>query len=151
MKPAGSVLAFDFGSKRIGVAVGELSIGVAHPLSTIAAESNAKRFAAIASLITEWKAVLLVVGVATHEDGGEHETGRLARRFAQRLQGRFELATVLVDERLSSFAAVLSLREAGVFGRAGKQHLDSMAAREILQTYFHSRAGSACESERALP
>ena len=151
MKPAGTVLGFDFGSKRIGVAVGELSIAVAHPLLTIAGESNSSRFAAIAALVTEWKPALFVVGVAAYEDGGEHETGRLARRFAQRLQGRFELATVLVDERLSSFAAAASLQEAGVRGRAGKQHLDSMAAREILQTYFHSRASRSCESERALP
>jgi putative holliday junction resolvase len=151
VKPAGAVLGFDFGSKRIGVAVGELSIAVAHPLLTIAAESNSRRFAAIAALVAEWNPVLLVVGVASHEHGGEHETGRLARRFAQRLQGRFEVATVLVDERLSSFAAAASLREAGVRGRAGKQHLDSMAAREILQTYFHSRANRFGESQRALP
>ena len=151
MKPAGAVLGFDFGSKRIGVAVGELTIGVAHPLLTIAAESNSTRFATIAALVAQWNPVLFVVGVASHEDGGEHETGRLARRFAQRLQGRFEVATVLVDERLSSFSAAASLREAGVRGRAGKQHLDSMAAREILQTYFHDGARRSSESEHALP
>ncbi|MGP1609967.1 MAG: Holliday junction resolvase RuvX, partial [Burkholderiales bacterium] len=75
------MLAFDFGEKRIGVAVGELELTIPHALTVIAAEDNDSRFAAIAALITEWRPVRLVVGIAAHADGAVHETGRLARRF----------------------------------------------------------------------
>jgi len=133
---AGTVLAFDFGEKRIGVAVGDVAVGIAHPLTTIRCEDNRARFAAIAALIAEWKPVELVIGVPSHADGREHELGRLARRFAQRLAGRFHLATQLVDERLTSHAAETGLREQGTRAKKVKAALDAAAAREILQTYF---------------
>jgi putative Holliday junction resolvase len=139
---AGAVLVFDFGEKRIGVAVGDLAVGIAHPLTTIRCEDNRARFAAIAALIEEWKPVELVIGVPSHADGTEHELGRLARRFAQRLAGRFHLATRLVDERLTSHAAESALREQGARAKKLKAALDAAAAREILQTYF-----SAAHSE----
>src|SRR5688500_20082537 len=88
----GTVLGFDFGTKRIGVAVGDFETRLAHPLTTIAASDNRARFAAIASLVSEWRPVLAVVGLPSREDGGEHPVGRLARRFAQRLRGSFGLA-----------------------------------------------------------
>jgi putative Holliday junction resolvase len=138
----GTVLAFDFGAKRIGVAVGDLAMGIAHPLTTIAAEDNGSRFAAIAALIDEWRPAKLVVGVPAHDDGREHETGRLARRFAQRLEGRFGIATQLIDERLTSHAAEGRLREAGAARRKIRQSLDAVAAQVILQTYFAHRAES---------
>ena len=137
----GTVLAFDFGEKRVGVAVGDLTIGIAHPLTTIAAEDNRTRFAAIAALITEWRPAELLVGVATHADGAEHEVGRLARRFARQLEGRFSLATRFVDERLTSQAAEAKLREQGIRGEKLKVTLDTVAAQEILQTYFESARG----------
>ena len=137
----GTVLAFDFGAKRIGVAVGDLTIGIAHPLTTINAADNRSRFAAIAALIAEWRPAELVVGVPAHADGSEHEVGRLARRFAQRLEGRFGLATRLVDERLTSQAAETKLREQGIRGKKLKATLDTVAAQEILQTYFESARG----------
>ncbi|RPJ45478.1 MAG: Holliday junction resolvase RuvX [Betaproteobacteria bacterium] len=132
----GAVLAFDFGEKRIGVAVGEIELGIPHALTVITAEDNHSRFAAIAALIAEWRPVLLVVGVAAHADGAVHETGRLARRFGQRLTGRFGIATAFVDERLTSSAAESALRASGV--RAGKRAalLDAAAAAEILRTWF---------------
>jgi putative Holliday junction resolvase len=136
-RPArGAVLAFDFGEKRIGVAVGELELAIPHALTVIAAEDNDSRFAAIAALISEWRPVRLVVGIASHADGAVHETGRLARRFGQRLQGRFGLEVDYVDERLTSLAAEAALREAGV--RAGKRAalLDAAAAAEILRSWF---------------
>lgn len=136
-RPArGAVLAFDFGEKRIGVAVGELELAIPHALTVIAAEDNDSRFAAIAALISEWRPVRLVVGIASHADGAIHETGRLARRFGQRLQGRFNLEVDYVDERLTSLAAEAALREAGV--RAGKRAalIDAAAAAEILRSWF---------------
>jgi putative holliday junction resolvase len=134
----GTVLAFDFGEKRIGVAVGDLAVGIAHPLTTICAEDNRSRFAAIAALLEEWKPVELVVGVPSHPDGAKHDLGRLARRFAHRLAGRFNLDTRLIDERLTSHAAESGLYQQGVRGRKLQTAVDAAAAREILQTYFEA-------------
>jgi putative Holliday junction resolvase len=132
-------LAFDFGTKRIGVAVGDLVLQIAHPLTAIHAEDNRTRFSAIAALIDEWRPTQLVVGIPVHEDGGRHEVGELARRFARRLKGRFRIATHLIDERLTSHAAEGRLREAGAARRRLKQSLDAAAAQEILQSYFATR------------
>lgn len=135
----GAVLAFDFGEKRIGVAVGDWEMAIAHPLQTIDEEGNDARFNIIAELISEWHPVQLVVGLPAHMDGTEHEISRLCRRFARRLQGRFELPTVLVDERLSSDHASLSLNEIGIRGRDQKALLDQVAAQHILQSHFDTR------------
>jgi putative holliday junction resolvase len=137
-----TVLAFDFGEKRIGVAVGDLSLRIAHPLTTIAAEDNATRFAEIGRLIDEWKPARLVVGLPMHQDGTEHDVSRLARRFANRLEGRFGIAVTLVDERLTSVAAESRLKEAGVRGDRIKATLDAAAAGEILAAFFESQNGS---------
>lgn len=134
------MLAFDFGLKRIGVALGELSLGLAHPLVTLREESNAERFRAIAGLIEEWRPVLLVVGLPRHLDGGEHELSGPCRRFARRLEGRFGIRAVLVDERLSSAAAAEALHQAGVRGRKQKAVLDQAAAQQILQSLFDGQS-----------
>ena len=139
MRETGTILAFDFGEKRIGVAVADLAIGIAHPLETLHAEDNATRFAAIGALIAEWKPVQLVVGEPRHADGGAHEIGRLARRFAQRLEGRFALPVILVDETLSSHAAQLRLQTQGVRGDKLKATLDAAAACVILETWLAQR------------
>ena len=140
------MLAFDFGTKRIGVAVGDLTLAIAHPLTTIRAEDSASRFAAIAALIDEWHPSELVVGVPAHDDGREHHTGALARRFARRLEGRFHIATRLVDERLTSLVAEGRLREAGTSRRRIRQSLDAAAAQEILQSYFATRSAAIANS-----
>lgn len=133
------VLGFDFGEKRIGVAVADMTVGIAHPLTTLHAEDNKARFAAIAALIAEWKPQHLVVGEPHHADGSPHEIGRLARRFAQRLEGRFGVSVTLVDETLSSNAAQARLRSQGARhdkdGRL-KVALDAAAAGEILMTWL---------------
>jgi putative holliday junction resolvase len=138
-RASGCVLAFDFGEKRIGVAMAEVSVGIAHPLAPIHAEDNKTRFAAITALITEWRPTQLVVGEPHHADGGAHEIARLARRFAQRLEGRFGLPVTLADESFSSTAAESRLREQGVRGSKLKSVLDSAAACEILQTWLAQR------------
>ena len=132
----GTVLAFDFGEKRIGVATGAANIRIAHPLETIHAESNDDRFARIGALLAEWQPVQLVVGLPTHLDGTEHALTLLARKFAQRLNGRFNLPVALVDERLSSVEAEERLRDAGITGRSQKAHIDAVAAQTILQSWF---------------
>jgi len=135
----GPVLAFDFGEKRIGVAVGDWEVGIAHPLQTIDDEGNDARFAIIAQLISEWKPKQLVVGLPAYMDGVEHELSRLCRRFARRLEGRFNLPAILVDERLTSQEASQSLREAGIYGRSQKAMLDQVAAQRILQSHFDAQ------------
>jgi putative Holliday junction resolvase len=135
----GPVLAFDFGEKRIGVAVGDWEVKIAHPVETIAEEGNEARFAAIERLIREWNPRELVVGLPAFLDGEEHELSRLCRRFARRLEGRFNLPVVLVDERLSSMAASQSLNEIGLRGRSQKPVLDQVAAQHILQSLFDAR------------
>lgn len=133
---SGTVLAFDFGKKRIGVAIGECGIGLAHPHLTIDGEKTEQRFLAIAQLIETWQPVLFVVGLPTHVDGTAHELTRLSQRFARRLEGRFRINVVMVDERYTSLAASGMLRELGIKGRKQKPMLDQVAAQQILQSYF---------------
>jgi putative Holliday junction resolvase len=134
----GTVLAFDFGEKRIGVATGETLLGSAHPLTVIHAESNDDRFAAIGKLIAEWRPEQLVVGLPTHADGTPHEMTRLATKFAERLKKRFDLPVSFADERLTSLDAEARLRETGRNSKSAKPLLDAVAAQLILQTWFES-------------
>lgn len=132
----GTVLAFDFGEKRIGVATGEIMLKVAHPLTTIEAEENDVKFAHIAALIGEWRPSLLLVGLPTHLSGEPHALTQLSKKFAQRLEGRFNLPVAMVDERLSSAEASQHLNTAGIKGIKQKTMLDAVAAQTILQSYF---------------
>jgi putative Holliday junction resolvase len=134
--PQGTLLAFDFGTRRIGVAIGNTISGTARPLTTLHGEQNEQRFAAIAALLDEWRPAALVVGLPCNDDGSPHELTRLCRRFAQRLKGRFNLPTLLVDERYTSAAASSALDAAGVHGIRQKALLDQYAAQQILQAYF---------------
>ena len=133
----GTVLGFDFGLARIGIASGELETCQASALTTVHEESNERRFAAIARLIEEWRPVALVVGIPLHLDGREHELTARCRRFANQLHGRFGLPVHHADERLSSAAAEAALAEAGVKRwRERKAVLDAAAARLILQHFL---------------
>lgn len=136
--PEGTVLAFDFGEKRIGVATGETLLRSAHPLTVIHAESNDDRFAAIAKLVDEWRPIQLVVGLPTHIDGTPHEMTRLAQKFAERLHRRYHIPVGFADERLTSLDAERRLRESGRNSRNTKPLLDAVAAQLILQTWFES-------------
>jgi putative Holliday junction resolvase len=132
---SGTLLGFDFGEKRLGVAVGETETRLAHPVATIAEEATGARFAAIERLVAEWRPAGFVVGLPRHADGAEHEVARLAGKFARRLGARFGLPVAFVDETLTSVEAEARLREAG--GRAkGKGAIDAQAATLILQSYL---------------
>ena len=135
---SGTVLTFDFGEKRIGVAAGETMLKVAHPLTTINAEENEVKFTKIANIIQEWRPVLLIVGLPMHMDGESHLLTQLAKKFAQRLEGRFNLPVMMLDERLSSAEASQNLSQAGIKGIRQKAMLDAVAAQSILQSYFDS-------------
>jgi putative holliday junction resolvase len=124
-----TVLAFDFGLKRIGVAVGETELRTAHPLPGIAAPG----FAAIEKLVKEWRPGTLVVGLPVAEHR-EHPMARRVQRFARQLEGRFRLPVERVDERYTSVEAQSLLR--GVKNKA----VDSVAAQLILEQYFNEKA-----------
>ena len=138
----GLVLCFDYGEMRIGVAVGDFSVKLATPLQTISGEANDVKFAAIEKLLREWTPVLLLTGLPAHLDGQAHDMTRLARKFANRLHGRFGLPVRLMDERLSSAQADSMLAETGLRARKRKPALDQVAAQQILQQFFDSPAQS---------
>jgi len=121
-----TVMAFDFGLRRIGVAVGNRLLKQAQPLTVIDAATNAARFSAIAALIRDWEPEAVVVGLPLHPDGAEHEMSVRCRRFANQIHGRFGLPATLVDERYTS----------AVLNAARGERIDSEAAALILQQYF---------------
>jgi len=126
-RAARTVLAFDFGLKRIGVAVGEPELRTAHPLPAVAG------FAQIEKLVAEWKPARFVVGLPVRE-AGEHPLARRVERFARQLHGRFRIPVERVDERFSSVEAESRLR--GVKRKA----VDSVAAQLILEQFFDDEA-----------
>ena len=131
-----TVLAFDFGTRKIGVAVGNTLVRVAHPLTTIVGDAKAARLEAIQALVAEWKPATLVVGRPLHADGSEHEMTARAEQFARALEGRFGLPVARVDERFSTRTADADLRDAGVRGAARKAARDAVAAQVILQAWL---------------
>lgn len=133
---SGTLLAFDFGIKRIGVAVGNSLSQTTQPLVTLHGEETVTRFNAIEALLKEWQPAGLVVGLPCNDDGTPHEMTRLCRRFANRLKGRFNLPVLLVDERYTSASASSQLNEMGVRGIKQKSMIDQVAAQHILQAYF---------------
>ena len=134
------MLAFDFGTRKIGVAVGDTALRVAHPLTTIRSEATGQRFAAIGALISEWRPRTLVIGRPVHADGREHEMTARAERFARSLEGRFGLPVVRVDERFTTRIADAALRDAGVRGPGRRDARDAVAAQLILQSWLDLRA-----------
>ena len=136
VRQAGTILAFDFGVKRIGVAVGEWPLAQAHPLTTIHGEANAVRFAAIEALLKEWRPVSLVVGLPLALDGSAHEMTARSTRFANQLRGRFGLPVDYAEERLSSVEAEGRLRAGGHNAKSAREHVGALAAQIILQCFF---------------
>jgi putative Holliday junction resolvase len=134
-----TALAFDFGTRRIGLAVGNSITGSSEALAPIAAENDNLHFTLIAAQIKEWAPDQLVVGLPCHPDGAEHAMTAKARRFGNQLQGRFGLPVAWVDERYTS--AVLENDPKFQQKQASKQaiSLDSESARLILEQYFRER------------
>ena len=117
-----TILAFDFGEKRIGVAVGNSITKTSEALNIIQEKNQDEKFKAIEALIQEWQPQLLVVGLPTHPDGAEHEMTQKAKRFGNQLHGRFQKEVVWVDERYTS----VSVQDGN----------DALAAQLILQQYL---------------
>lgn len=127
----GVVLGFDFGTRRIGVAIGNGVTREARPLRSLAAERAADRWSAIGRLITEWQPERLVVGIPRHPDGTPHEMTARCERFARQLEGRFQLPVGRVDERYTSAVA------------ARADDVDAAAAALILQQWFDDGGSNA--------
>jgi putative Holliday junction resolvase len=138
-----TVLAFDFGERRTGVAVGDARLRTAHPLKPIAAIGTA-RFRAIGALLAEWHPGRLVVGWPVSEDGRPHPLAPRVERFARQLEDRFGIPVARVDERYTSTAAESRMRAAAgarrAAGAARARQLDSYAAQLILEQYFDEAA-----------
>ncbi len=136
---AACVMAFDFGLKRIGVAVGDTELGIAHPVTTLKVETNVDRLAAVEKLVAEWQPMQFVIGEAQYEsptNNEVHPIAHLAKKFGNRLTEQYHLPITYVNEFLSSTEAASQLKEQGITGRAQKTQLDAVAAQIILQAYF---------------
>ena len=139
---SGTVLAFDFGERYLGVAMGEDAMKVAHPLGTIDARGAAARFDAIAKLVAEWHPARFVVGLPLGADGERHALTPRVERFARQLEGRFRVPVTLVDERLSSAEAEARLRALGRGRRKDKDLAHPMSAQVFLQDHFDRDAAA---------
>jgi len=134
----GTVLAFDYGLRRIGVAVGNALTGTATALPVLQARDGVPDWARIRRLIDEWRPALLLVGLPLNMDGTPSEMSERAARFSRRLHGRFGIRCELADERLSSFEA----RARMTGDSSGRTALDSVAACVILEGWFAEQARS---------
>lgn len=130
-----TLLAFDYGEKRIGVALGNVLTQSARPLTVILNRTREYRFEAVSKLIDAWQPDLLIVGLPLHPDGAPHAMTRQARRFGNQLNGRFNLPVQWVDERYSSVHAETRIRER----RGDTGQIDAEAACIILQQYLDER------------
>jgi putative Holliday junction resolvase len=136
-----TILAFDFGLRRIGVAVGQDITGTASPLGVIANRDDGVDHQVLAALIKEWRPTGLVVGMPTHADGSPSDMQKPVDAFIEDLR-RYELSIDTVDERYTSVAAEQALKEAraaGTRGRISKEMIDSAAAVFIAERYLSSR------------
>jgi putative Holliday junction resolvase len=131
-----TLLAFDFGYKRIGVAVGQSVTGMASPLTTLAGRDGQPDWGEVEHIITTWQPAALVVGLPCHLDGTEQDITTEARRFARRLQNRYGLPVHLVDERLTSDEAERLMRD---HPRSNTADVDQIAAQIILQNWLDQR------------
>lgn len=153
-----TLLGFDYGKRRIGVAVGQEVTATASPVTTVRAKEGKPDWPAITRLINEWQANALVVGLPLQMDDGEQEMTRAARRFANQLRGRYHLPVFMADERLTSVAAkqlfddnltphgktILKQHSKRQFKRR-RELIDPIAAQLILTTYFNQQTDEHLE------
>lgn len=135
---SGTLLAFDFGTKSIGVAIGQRITGTARPLTAIKANDGTPDWTQFEKLLKEWQPELVVVGLPLNMDGTDQPLTDRARKFANRLHGRFGVKVELQDERLSTVEARAGLFERGGFRALNKGSVDSASAVIILESYFEN-------------
>lgn len=133
---SGTLLAFDFGTRSIGVAIGQRITGTARPLAALKAHDGTPDWNLIARLLKEWQPETVIVGLPLNMDGTEQPLTARARNFANKIHGRFGVAITLHDERLSTVEARAGLFEHGGFRALDKGSVDSASAVVILESYF---------------
>lgn len=133
-----TLLGFDYGTKRIGVAVGQDISRSVTPLTTLPSQNDKPDWDAISKLITEWQPDRLVVGLPLHLDGSGQPLTQKAQRFGNQLKGRYNLPVEMVDERLTSHEAEAELAARG--GKVAKADIDALAAALILQSWLDQQS-----------
>ena len=135
-----TVLGFDFGLSRIGIAVGQELTATARPLTTLLSQQQRPDWHAIERIIQEWQPDLAIVGVPYHADGSANQITTAAQRFSRQLAGRYGLAVDTIDERLSSVAAEAFIAQAEQHKqrrRRDRNTIDQVAAALILESWFN--------------
>ncbi len=133
---SGTLLAFDFGTRSIGVAVGQRITGTARPLAALKAQDGTPDWKAVERLLKEWQPEAVVVGLPLNMDGTEQLLTARARNFANKIHGRFGVVIKLHDERLSTVEARSGLFEHGGFRALDKGRVDSASAVIIMESFF---------------
>ncbi|MGL4474115.1 MAG: Holliday junction resolvase RuvX [Shewanella sp.] len=133
-----TVLGFDFGTKSIGVAIGQQITGTARPLLSLKATDGIPNWEDIGKLIAEWQPDLVVVGLPLNMDGTEQEMTKRAQKFANRLNSRFGVKIHTQDERLTTADAKARLFELGGYKALTKDQIDAVSAVLIIESYFDS-------------
>ncbi len=132
------VLGFDFGTTRIGVASGQTLTMSTTELPPVNAREGLPNWQQLDAIIKEWQPVILVVGIPINMDDSISEMARRARRFANRIQDRYQLSCFLIDERLSTRDAKQIHYSRGGGNNFRKESVDGIAAQLILQSWFNS-------------
>lgn len=147
MPDGGVILGFDYGKRRVGIAVGSAVTGSAQPLTTLAHHAGMPDWEALDALIEEWRPSALVVGLPLNADGQTQKMTRRARNFAQEIWGRYKVTVHTVDERYTTIEAGERLRAARASGSRGKRlakgDIDAMAAQTILESWLTGQLDSA--------
>lgn len=133
-----TLFGFDYGTKSIGVAIGQEITGTARPLLALKANDGVPNWEQIETLLKEWQPDLLVIGLPLNMDGTEQDISRRARKFANRLHGRFGLPVELQDERLTTTDARARLFDAGGYKALGKDAVDAVSAQLILESWMEA-------------
>lgn len=131
-----TIIGFDFGKKYIGVAVGQEITGSASPLGSIKANDGIPHWESLASYLTEWQPDLIVVGLPLNMDGSEQQLTKDARKFGNRIAGRFGLKVEFQDERLTTADAKEQLFSRGGYKNLKKDNIDAESARLIIESFF---------------
>jgi putative holliday junction resolvase len=138
MPEARVVLGFDYGTKRIGVAVGQMITKTAKPLTTLATDQAGGPWTAIAELIDSWRVDTLVVGIPLNIDGSEQKITQQAREFMRALERRYRLPVYGCDERCSTVEARQQVFDRGGYRELQRAKIDSVAAQVILESWMTS-------------
>ncbi len=138
--PSRRVMAFDYGTRRIGVACGQEMLGTGQAVTMLQARDGIPDWQQIQALLEDWRPDLVLVGLPLNMDDTENDMCARARKFANRLHGRFHVATEMVDERLTSFEAKGHVMAGGGSRDFGRDGVDDRAAVLILETWFNEQA-----------